>query len=43
MQNWRERIESVTVDDVLNAARMVLVPERSVTGYLMKTEEGAEG
>ncbi len=43
IQNWRERIESVTVDDVMEAARTVLVPARSVTGYLMKTKEGAEG
>ncbi len=43
VQNWRERVEAVTVDDVMNAARAVLVPERSVTGYLMKTKQGAKG
>lgn len=44
IQNWREHMESVTVEDVMAAARMVLVPERSVTGHLMKAEtEGADG
>ena len=49
--NWRDRLEAVTVEDVLEAARAVLVPERSVTGYLMKAKpkpadsetEGANG
>jgi len=42
--NWRDRLEAVTVEDVLAAARAVLVPERSVTGYLMKAEkEGTDG
>ncbi len=34
--DWRDRLEAVTVEDVREAARMVLVPERSVTGYLTK-------
>ena len=33
-RNWKERLESVTTDDVLAIARKVFVPERSVTGYL---------
>ncbi len=45
IKSWRDRLEAVTVDDVMAAARDVLVPERSVTGYLMKAEskEGADG
>ncbi len=45
IRNWRDKLEAVTVDDVMAAARMVLVPERSVTGYLMKAEpkEGTDG
>ena len=42
VNNWRERLDSVTVENVLEAARAVLVRERSVTGYLMKTK-GSEG
>ncbi len=44
IENWRETLEAVTVEDVLAAARAVLLPERSVTGYLMKPKsEGADG
>ena len=45
IESWRETLEAVTVEDVMKAAREVLVPERSVTGYLMKakSKEGADG
>lgn len=44
VKNWREQVEAVTTEDILAAARAVLVPERSVTGYLMKPEtQGADG
>lgn len=45
IENWRDRLDAITVEDVMAAARAVLVPERSVTGFLMKpkTEEGADG
>jgi len=45
IQNWRDRLDAVTTEDVMDAARAILVPERSVTGFLMKpkTEEGADG
>lgn len=33
-RDWKARIESVTTEDVLAAARKVFKPERSVTGYL---------
>ena len=35
VQNWPDRIEKVTVDDVNAVARKYLEPKRSVTGYLL--------
>ncbi len=43
LEDWQEILESVTVEDVMNAARKVFVPERSVTGWLKKKEEEVEG
>lgn len=37
VQSWRDRIDAVTVEDVQNAARKYLRPERSVTGWLLPT------
>lgn len=34
IQNWRENLEAATTDDVLKAARKVLLARRSVTGIL---------
>jgi zinc protease len=39
VQNWPAVIEAVTAEDVRQAAEKYLVPERSVTGWLMRTEE----
>lgn len=39
VQNWPAAIESVTVEDVRLAAEKYLVPEHSVTGWLMRTKE----
>lgn len=39
VQAWPEVLQSVTADDVLEAARSVFRREGSVTGYLMKAEE----
>ena len=39
---WPEVLESVTKDEVMAAAREVLLPERAVTGHLMKPEEATE-
>ncbi len=44
VEEWPERIEAVTVDQVNEAARAVLVPSKSVTGLLLpapKTEARA--
>jgi zinc protease len=40
IESWPERVATVTVDDVLAAARAVLKPERSVTSILLP--EGAK-
>jgi zinc protease len=40
---WPEVLQSVTEQDLLAAAREVLVPERSVTGWLTTAEGGAPG
>jgi zinc protease len=40
VQAWPDVLAAVTEEDVLAAARALLVPERSVTGYLLR-EEGA--
>lgn len=39
VQDWPKALEAVTADDVMAAARDVLVPARSVTGYLMPTRD----
>ncbi|MEM7059922.1 MAG: pitrilysin family protein [Pseudomonadota bacterium] len=41
VQGWPDVVESVTVEDVQNAAKTQLQIERSVTGYLMR--EGGQG
>ncbi|MDF1856674.1 pitrilysin family protein [Pseudooceanicola sp.] len=38
VQDWPELLDAVTAEDILEAARMVFDPEKSVTGWLM-TEE----
>ena len=41
VESWPDRIQEVSAADVLAAAKVVLKPERSVTGYLIHGE-GAE-
>ncbi len=36
IRSWPDRLRAVTVDDVKNAARLVLDKQRSVTGYLIR-------
>ncbi len=38
VQAWPELLQSVTEEDIVEAARAVLRPEHSVTGYLMQAE-----
>jgi zinc protease len=38
VQEWPARIEAVTAEAVLTAARKWLVPRRAVTGYLLPAE-----
>lgn len=40
VQSWPERIAAVTAEDVRAAARAVLRPEASVTGYLQRVRAG---
>ncbi|NNG04244.1 MAG: insulinase family protein, partial [Inquilinus sp.] len=42
VEAWPDRIAAVTAEDVLHAARLVLRPDRSVTGYLLPAERAAE-
>jgi zinc protease len=44
VQAWPEVLQSVTADDIMAAAALVLRPEPSVTGWLMRGEapEGAD-
>ncbi len=39
VQAWPDILQSVTAEDIVEAARAVLRPERSVTGWLMQAEE----
>lgn len=39
VQAWPEILQAVTGDDIIAAAREVLVPETSVTGWLMRDQE----
>jgi zinc protease len=39
VQNWPAVLEAVTAEEVRQAAEQYLVPERSVTGWLMGTKE----
>ncbi|MCY4305798.1 MAG: pitrilysin family protein [Aestuariivita sp.] len=38
VQLWPDKLQAVTEEEILNAARLVLQPERSVTGWLLKSE-----
>ncbi len=42
VESWPERIAEVTAEDVLRVARRVLDRDRSVTGYLLRSEPTAE-
>jgi zinc protease len=39
VQNWPAVVEAVTAEEVRRAASRYLVPERSVTGWLMRAKE----
>ena len=39
IQDWPEILQSVTADEIMEAARDVLRPESSVTGWLMRQDE----
>lgn len=39
MRNWPEVLASVTAEEVRAVAERYLVPERSVTGWLMRDGE----
>ena len=39
VQEWPDILQAVTGDDIIAAARDVLVPETSVTGWLMRDQE----
>ena len=42
VQGWPDALQAVTEDDVMAAARAVLDPRRSVTGWLMPPAETVE-
>ncbi len=42
-EEWTDRLEAVTSEQVQEAAKAVLKPENSVTGILLPAEEGANG
>ena len=42
VEAWPDRIDEVTAEDVLHAARLVLRRDRSVTGYLLSADRAAE-
>ncbi len=39
VQAWPDILQAVTVEDIMAAAKKVIVPETSVTGWLVKKEE----
>ena len=39
VQAWPDILQAVTADDIMAAAKKVIIPETSVTGWLMKKEE----
>jgi zinc protease len=39
VQNWPDILQAVTPEQIIAAAKQVLVPERSVTGWLMREQE----
>ena len=39
VQDWSDLLQAVTQEDIIAAAKDVFVPERSVTGWLMKKDE----
>jgi len=39
VRQWPDVLQAVTADDIMAVAREVLRPERSVTGWLMRSEE----
>jgi zinc protease len=42
IQAWPERIQAITVDDIMKTARKVLTPENSVTATLTPQDPGEE-
>ncbi|SIT83397.1 M16 family metallopeptidase [Pontibaca methylaminivorans] len=42
VEDWPEVIQGVSGDDIMEAARDLLRPETSVTGWLMRSEEDAQ-
>ncbi len=42
VQSWPDILQQVTEDDIIAAARAVLRPEGSVTGWLMRAEEAIQ-
>jgi zinc protease len=39
VQAWPDILQAVTAEDILAAAKNVITPETSVTGWLVKEEE----
>ena len=39
MENWSKKIDSVTADEIMNAANYVLNADKSVTGILIPEKE----
>ena len=40
VQDWPQILQSVTSDEIIAAAQNLLRPEASVTGWMMRQEEG---
>jgi zinc protease len=38
VKDWPDRIDAITIDDVIAAAKKRLLPRLAVTGYLLKGE-----